>query len=147
MAQFARPSTDAYNSDGWTEDDGTSVNMWDEINEVSASDTDYVRSALAPTNDVYVTKLTSVNDPALSTGHVVRWRRQAPVAGGATVNLTVQLRQGYVNESTLGTLIAEKATVAAPGSWADDSLTLSGAEADSITDYADLYLRFLANQP
>lgn len=147
MAQFARPSTDTYNADGWTEDDGTSVNMFQEIDEVSFDDADYVRSALAPTSDVYVTKLTTLNDPVSSTGHIVRWRRRAPVVGGANVKLQVQLRQGYVNEGTLGTLIAERAlTSVTDTAFTADSITLSGSEADAITDYTDLYLRFLAQQ-
>lgn len=149
MPQFARPSVDTYNSDGWLEDDGTSTDMWDEINESVASDTDYIKSADAPSADAYVTKLTTVNDPSpINTGHIVRWRRRAPVVGGATVTLQVQLRMTYVNEGSPGTLIAqEAATNVTDTAFTDDSITLSGAEADAITDYANLYLRFVANQP
>lgn len=31
--------------------------------------------------------------------------------------------------------------------WTAGSYTLSGAEADAITDYTNLYIRFLANKP
>lgn len=146
MAQFGRPSTDTYNSDGWTEDDATSVNMYLEIDETAFDDADYVQSALAPTADAYVTKLTTLEDPVSSASHVIRWRRRKSATGGAVVDLTVQLRQGYVNESTLGTLIATVADATLPDAFASTSYTLSGAEADSITNYADLYLRFVANQ-
>jgi hypothetical protein len=148
MPQFGRPSTDTYNGDGWTEDDGTSTNMFQEIDETSFDDADYVKSADAPSADAYVTKLTSVTDPVSSSGHVLRWRRRAPVSGGATVTLQVQLRQGYVNEGTPGTLIAEEAaTNVTDTAFTADSITLSGAEADAITNYADLFVRFVANQP
>ena len=147
MAQFGRPEADTYNSDGWTEDDGNTVDMWEEINEVTASDTDYIRSALAPTSDVYVTRLSDMEDPVSSTNHVVRWRWGKSAAGGATINGTVQLRQGYVNEGTQGTLIATCASAeVVPDAFTDDSYTLSGGEADAITDYTALYIRILANQ-
>ena len=147
MAQFGRPSVDTYNSDGWTEDDGTSTNMWDEINEASASDTDYIRSALAPSNDAYVTKLTTLEDPVSSSGHTVRWRWGKDASGGATITGTVELRQGYTNEGSQGTLIATCANAeTVPETFTDDSYALTGGEADAITNYADLYLRFVANQ-
>lgn len=146
MAQFGRPSADTYNADGWVEDDDTSVDMYLEIDEVSASDTDYVKSPVAPTSDVYVTALSSVEDPLSSSGHVVRYRYQKEAAGGAQIDLTVQLRQGYVNEGTPGTLIAS-ATVTDMGTgWTTGSFTLSAGEADAITNYASLFLRFVANQ-
>lgn len=147
MAQFGRPAADTYNGDGWTEDDGTSTDMWEEINETSASDTDYVRSALAPTNDAVVFALTTLEDPVSSANHVVRWRRGKDAAGGATITETLQLRQGYTNEGSQGTLIATCVSAGTvPDSFTDTSYTLSGAEADAITNYASLYLRFVANQ-
>src|SRR3990167_566577 len=109
MAQFARPSTDTVR-EAWEEDDGTTTDIWDQIDEAIADDADFVRSALVPTSDVYVTKLTSVTDPVQSTGHTVRFRYSKDVAAGAQIDLTVQLRQGYVSEVSQGTLIATIAT-------------------------------------
>jgi hypothetical protein len=146
MAQFARPSTDTYNADGWTDEvDGTAI--YASIDETSPNDSDYIQSALAPTSDVYVTKLTTIEDPVSSSGHTVRIRHAKNAAGGATVNLTVQLRQGYVNEGTPGTLIATVMNAVALGdALSTTTYNLSGGEADAITNYADLYLRYLANQ-
>lgn len=147
MAQFARPSADTLNSAGWTEDDGTTVNMFGEIDEAIADDADYIQSALTPTADVFVTKLTSVEDPQSSAGHVVRYRYGKDAASGDQIDITVQLRQDYVNEAGQGTLIAA-ATHANAGAFPQaGSIALSGAEADAITDYANLYLRFVANKP
>lgn len=145
MAQFGRPSTDT-TREAWEEDDGTTTDIFDQIDEAVADDADFIRSALVPTSDVYVTKLTAVTDPLQSTGHTVRYRYGKDVTGGAQIDLTVQLRQGYVNEGTPGTLIAAQTHTNVAVFPVAGSIALSGAEADSITDYTNLYLRFVANQ-
>lgn len=146
MAQFGRPSADTNNDGAWVEDDDTSVDIYLEIDEVSASDADFIKSPSAPVNDVYVTKLTTLEDPVSSSGHTVRYRYQKDSAGGAQIDLTVQLRQGYVSEASQGTLIHSEAVTNISNGWTTGSFTLSGGEADSITDYTDLYIRFVANQ-
>lgn len=147
MAQFARPSVDT-TRDNWEEDDGTTVDIFDQIDEAAADDADYIRTVLTPTSDVYVCKLSSVSDPLSSINHTVRFRYGKDASGGDQIDLTVQLRQGYVNEGTPGTLIATVATLTDIASgWNAGTYTLSGAEADAITNYGDLYLRFVANKP
>lgn len=147
MAQFARPNADTYNADGWTDQGGGSTNIYLTIDETSASDADYVRSPLGPTSDVYVTALTTIEDPVSSTGHTVRWRQGKDASGGATITMTVEVRQGYTNEGTPGTLIATAQNAGTvEDTFTDKSYTLSGAEADSITNYGSLFLRFVANQ-
>lgn len=145
MAQFGRPSTDT-TRDNWEEDDGGTTDIFDQIDEVSADDADYIRTGLAPTNDVYVTKLTTLEDPVSSSNHVVRYRYGKDAAGGAQIDQTVQLRQGYVNEGSPGTLIAELGHTDVAAFPVAGTFTLSAGEANSITDYTDLYLRFVANQ-
>jgi len=145
MPQFARPSTDT-TRDNWEEDDGGTTAIFDQIDESVADDGDYIRTVLAPTNDVYVTKLTTLEDPLSSSGHIVRYRYGKDASGGAQIDLTVQLRQGYVSEGSPGTLIASATHTDVGAFPVAGTFTLSGAEADSITDYADLYLRFVANQ-
>jgi hypothetical protein len=144
MAQFGRPSTDTFRE--WEEDDGTTTDIFDQIDETSFDDADYIRTPVAPTSDVYVTKLTTLEDPQVSTGHVVRYRYRKDTAGGAQIDLTVQLRQGYVNEGTPGTQIAQWTHTAIAETITAAAQTLSGAEADAITDHTDLYLRFVGNQ-
>jgi hypothetical protein len=144
MAQFGRPSTDTFRE--WEEDDGTTTDIFDQIDETSFDDADYIRTPVAPTSDVYVTKLTTLEDPQVSTGHVVRYRYRKDTAGGAQIDLTVQLRQGYVNEGTPGTQIAAWTHTNIAETIAAAAQTLSGAEADAITVYTDLYLRFVGNQ-
>ena len=145
MAQFGRPSTDT-TRDNWEEDDGTTTAIFDQIDEAVIDDADYIRTVLAPTNDVYVSKFTTLEDPVSSTGHVVRYRYGKSAAGGAQIDLTVQLRQGYTNEGSPGTLIKEWTHTNVSETLTTAAQTLSGAEADSITDYTDLYIRLVANQ-
>ena len=146
MAQFGRPSADTYIGGYKDEADGV-TNIYTHIDEVSYSDADYIKSALAPASAPYVCKLTTVEDPLSSSGHTVRYRYCKDAAGGATIGLTIELRQGYVNEGSPGTLIATSGAIAdISESWTSGSFNLSSGEADSITDYSDLYLRFVANQ-
>jgi hypothetical protein len=146
MAQFGRPSVDTYIGGYKDQADGV-TNIWGSIDEVSYSDADYIKSALAPASAPYVCKLTTVEDPLSSTGHTVRYRYCKDAAGGAQINLTVQLRQGYVDEGTPGTLIATCGThTDISESWTAGSYNLSGGEADAITNYASLFLRFVATQ-
>ena len=148
MPQFARPSADTYNGDGWTEDDNTTVNMFQEIDEAAADDADFVRSPVTPTNDVVVFALSSVTDPALSTGHTLRVRNSADQASQETIDFLFELRQGYTNEGAQGTLIASTTrTGVTTTTWTTTSYTLSGAEADAITDYTALFVRIRANKP
>lgn len=148
MAQFGRPVSVADNTGVWVDEIGGSTTIYDGIDETSPSDADYIESPLAPVTDVVTFGLTtSLEDPVSSTGHTVRWRIAKDAAGGATVNLTIELRQGYVSEGTPGTLIATCLSAGVvPDAFTSDSYTLSAGEANAITDYTSLFLRFSANQ-
>ncbi len=148
MAQFGRPSADTNNAGSYTDQGGGSASIYTTIDESVASDADYIRTGTDPANAVYVTKLTSITDPVSSAGHVLRVRAGTDQAsGGNQIDLTAQLRQGYTNEGAQGTLIATLSqTNISQGSFTTYSLTLSGAEADAITDYANLYIRINLNK-
>lgn len=149
MPQLAEPSADTNNPGSFTTSGGGSVNLFQEIDEGSAApnDADFVQSPADPVNAVYVTKLQSLTDPVSSTGHILRWRRgKTPATGGNQIDCLVELRQAYVSEASLGTLITSKTVANIPAAFTDDSITLSGAEADSITDYTNLYVRIRFNK-
>ncbi len=146
MPQFARPSVDV-TIDNWQTQAGGTTNLFQTIDESSADDADYVRSQLTPTTDVYVVKLSSVVDPLSSTGHILRYRYGKDASSGDQIDIVVQLRQGYTNEGSQGTLIASATHTNAAVFPTAGSITLSGAEADSITDYSNLYVRVTANKP
>jgi len=137
MAQALTPFLDI-SAGGWTTDAGAIVDLFAAIDEAAASDADYVQSsALAPGNsDVYDVKLSAAADPQSALAHGISYRYQA--LGAATMELTVALMQGAT------TVAQQTHSNVAVGMWLDGMLTLSGAEADSITDYSDLRLRFVA---
>jgi len=149
MPQFARPDADTNNVDAYTDQAGGSTSLFATVDEVSADDADFVRTVVTPSSDVMVFRLSDVTDPVSSTGHIMRMRSNTDVAsGGEAIDFTLQLRQGYVSEASLGTLIATLTRTGATGTtWAATSYTLSGAEADAITDYTALFYRLLINKP
>lgn len=146
MVQYGRPANDA-NRGAWVDEANGTTDIYTHIDEVSANDVDYIKSPLAPVANFYVCKLSSIEDPVANTGHTIRYRYAKNAAGGAAINLVVELRQGYVNEASPGTLIKELGNHAnISETITQANVTLSVAEADSISNYADLFLRFVANQ-
>jgi len=139
MAQFGRPSADTVRT-GWTDEVGGTTTIYTGIDEVTAEDVEYIKTPTPPGANEFETLLTSVTDPLVSTGHIMRWRRRKqPASGSAAINLTVRLMQAAVQKVSV-------ADNTIPGSFTDTSYTLSGAEADSLSDYADLRLEFVAAQ-
>lgn len=127
-AQFARPTSDA--SPGtWTASTGS--DLYAMIDETVASDADYISTVNASTCEV---ALSTLSDPASSSGHIVRYRLSAEAGG-----VIVRLRQGT-------TTIASWTHSPAPASLTTYAQTLTGGEADSITDYTALKLQFGATE-
>ena len=125
-AQYARPTSDV-SAGTWTASTGS--DLYAMLDETSANDSDYITTTSASTCEV---ALDSLTDPAVSTGHIVRYRISA--TGGGII---VRLREG-------STTIASWTHNPAPGSLTTYAQTLSGGEADSITSYAALKLQFEA---
>lgn len=146
MPQFGRPSADTNNPGSYTDQAGGAVNIYLTIDEVTIDDADFVRSPLAPATSIYVTKFSNLEDPVSSTGHIFRTRYAKDAAAGAQINLVAELRQAYVSEASLGTLIATRTFTNISNVFATDAYTLVAAEADAITDYTSLYLRVSFNQ-
>lgn len=151
MAQIATPASDAYNGDvaQWTNEVGAVVNLYQSIADAVVDDTTFIDSNLLfpfpPPGipNIYVTKFLGLDDPDSSSGHVVRVRaQQLAVFFFNPDNLITELRQGYVNEGAQGTLIATWTDALAVGAYTDFSNTLTSGEADAITNYNNLYLRF-----
>lgn len=147
MPQFARP--DGTTTLGNFQDQaGGTTNIHLTIDEAVASDADYIRSPTSPASQVYVCSLSDVTDPVSSSGHIMRMRTATDLASQEAIDFTQQLRQGYVSEASLGTLIASQSrTGVTSTTFTDSAYTLSAAEADSITDYTALFYRFVVNKP
>ena len=69
--------------------------------------------------------------------------RYAKSPSGTTdgINLLIQLRQDYVNESSLGTLISEWNHTDVSNSLQTAQQTLNSVDVDNITDYSQLFVR------
>lgn len=140
MTQTARPIADT-NISGMTDENGGGSNLFAVLDEASADDADFIRSTAAPTGDVYVCLLDELIDPLSSANHVVHYRYSKQ--GTTQVDLLVELRMHYSSEASQGTLIASWTHTDIPTAWTQADQTLSAGEADAITDYTDLYLRFV----
>ena len=139
--QFARPDGD--NTIGsWTDDGGGTTDIFQAIDEVTANDSDYIRSENDPSTSAYIGTLSDVDDPVSSDDHIVRYRYQKGETGGgapATIDLIVELRQGV-------TVIASQTHNGISTTITAGTFTLTGTEADNITNYADLRFRFEADK-
>lgn len=137
MVQIARPTGDAA-AGGWTNQAGAATNLYQSIDEASASEADYVQSSVSPaTPDVYKATLSPLVDPVSSAGHVVRYRIAKSETGGDPISVVVRLMQG-------STQIASWAHHDVSSTITPVAQTLTGAQADAITDYAALALTFEA---
>ena len=151
MAQYGTPNADLVDGT-WLDEAASAVNLYDGLvpgtpGSIGAGDdSTYIESVAAPSSAACAFPLSNLEDPAVSTGHIMRWRRGKDAAGGSQIDLTVQVRQGYTGEGAQGTLINSFSDTAIPDAFTTTTDTLSGAEADAITDYTDLQVRFVANQ-
>lgn len=148
MPQFLRPVADITNANHWLDGAASSVTIFDAIDETVLSTADFIQSSAGLTSAIYVSRLTTtIEDPLSSANHVVRYVYRKNSSGQAQINLTVELRQDYVSEAGLGTLIwtTNHANIAS-SVQSTAAVTLSAVEADSITAYSSLYLRIISNQ-
>ena len=141
MAQFARPDNDD-TIGAWTDEASGTTDIYTGIDEVAAEDTELVRAENDPSSSVYITGLSTVTDPVSSVNHIVRYRYKKGESGGgapADIDLIVELRQAT-------TVIASNTHLDVSTTIAAGTFTLTGGEADNITDYSDLNIRFTADK-
>lgn len=140
--QYARPTSDITTGGNIN---GSSA----DLDETSSNDSDYVtgddNSSGANPGDIHEVALTAVTDPEVGTGHIIRFRESTADTGvaPATQNgsnpgqIQVELYQGT---TLIATVFSQANTT--DNAWSTQSYTLSTTEANNITDYTDLRLRF-----
>lgn len=102
------------------------------LSESTPDDANYVYIAGAPDpGNYFEVALSVLVDPATGANHLPAYR----VMGDGVSGIEVTVRQG-------STVIATYTHDPAPTGWTTYNQTLSGTEADSITDYTALRLRF-----
>lgn len=136
---YARPAADVTDG-GWTNESGSNVDLYASIDETSPGDSDYIRSSLQGQggSDTAEVALGPLTDPAGNTNHRVSYRYGKALGDGVgRVDLTVQLVQGT-------TVIASWTHLDIATGLTTAQQTLGAGQADAITDYTDLRLRFTA---
>lgn len=135
MAQFARPDADQA-AGSWT-----TTPLWSDVDEGTPGD-DVVITSDAVGNNTNTSnadlRLSNVVDPAVSTGHIIRarWNHDTPPRSMAA---HAELWQGIPDT---GTLVASLDITPDVGTTeVENTYTLTGTEADNITDYNDLFIR------
>jgi hypothetical protein len=135
LAQIAAPTSDAAVGSWQT----TGANLFSVLDEYPANDADYIFTftKLSPCR----IKLGTLTDPVSSVGHKMYYR----IKGDGSATMTVKLYTGGSSTVGTGTLVKTWTHAPAPSGLTDYEQTLSGGEADAITDYANLYLEFEAS--
>jgi hypothetical protein len=112
--------------------------LFDKIDESTASDADLIVSATNPVNDTCEVGLNAATDPVSSVNHVLSYRYKKSANAGRQIDLVVRLMQG-------STIIVSFTHTAIGNTIVQADQTLTGGQADSITNYGDLRIRFVAN--
>src|SRR5512139_3656109 len=128
MTQTARPAS-TISAGGWTSSSGGTLHG----DQSDNSDTTYGRCSSTATTEELL--LASLSDPNSSSSHVVTVRARATGSSGGE-KLSAYLYQG----STLVATLFSASTITR-NSWNNYTYTLTAAEADAITNYADLRVR------
>ncbi len=133
--QVAVPASETTTTGGWT---GAVTS----IDDPEVTTTTGVYDSTNATGNLVV-KLATVTDPANNDLHSLAVAHRRSATGG-TPALTIELREGYVSEASLGTLRASMAgTIDGQTDWGGNILQLTTTEADNITDYSDLFVRII----
>lgn len=127
VPQLLAPISDL-SSGGWTPSTGGT--LYGCIDETIADASDYIISSSATSCEV---GLAVGTDPLASTGHILRYELLS-----GTGSITVTLKQG-------ATTIASFGPHSLTGATQDFTQTLSGGQADSITNYGALSVVFTAS--
>jgi len=127
MAQFARPSSDVV-TDSWA-----TAPLYSKINETSYETSTFINGPNKADGTCEI-GLSSITDPSSSSTHVMRVGAYAIGTYGSGINLYVELYCG----ATLIKSWNPTLTTA----FAQYSYTLTSGEADAITDYTDLRVKF-----
>jgi len=118
----------------------TGSGLYPMINESAYDDATYIYSPYDPVNEYCEVRLSGLVDPISSINHTIYYRYRIFPAGNSGIDLTVGL---YENTS----LIAQYVQSGIGSYFTTGFFTLTSGQADSITNYTDLRLRFTANKP
>jgi hypothetical protein len=124
-AQFSRPSSDQ-STGTWQP-----TPLYENINSTSRSDSSYIYSDNNTSPDTAEIHLSDVDDPGVSTGHILRYTYRKDNTGGHTINFRMRLLDGT-------TEIASWLHSDITNSYILAEQTLTETQAGNITNYTDL---------
>ena len=124
----------------WTDEGGATSNLFQSIDEVTASDADYVQSEANPDQSAYLVRL---SDPGgtVATGSPITIKYRYEKEGNSSVDLTVEL----VENATTPVTRASTTHTGIGSTVTQGTITMSTAEKSAVSNWNDLYLRFTAN--
>ena len=136
--QFLRPDADSLNTDNWVTQTGSSSNLFNAVDEVSASDTDYVLSPFEPAGYV---------------SNSVRFQLSNPTTGktlAGPIKVRYRIRKTDVGSKSLAVTLKQGTTQIAQWSHAGDlttsfqtiTQTLTAPQVAAITDFDNLFIQF-----
>lgn len=129
--QYARPD-DTNSAGSWTYSGASSLH--EAVDETSPDDADYMSATSDTTAEL---SLSSITDPVVHTGHVIRFRVLS-IGGGAKERCQVQLHDG-------ASPIASSAAEQSRDVYGTFTYTLLEAEATNISSYANLSVRIVSS--
>ena len=145
MAQYARPDGDDNNDGEWETEAGNDFDLYAEINEAVADDSDFVTKVGDGANNYTVTfTLGNVTDPSSSSDHKVVVRALGDDGGmgmGGGPDLRIDLLEGSTSRANWTIEAGSGTDDLTTSAKTFDGNTLSTSEANSITDYTDLKLK------
>jgi len=103
----------------------------------SASDSSLVETNIS--TEMCRVNIGSLTDPAVGTGHIIKFRAQATGSGGGAEKIQLRLYEGATLRSTSAKITITRASFNA---YTD---TLTEIEADTITNYTDLRIEIEAD--
>jgi len=137
VGQTVRPINDPLDFDDWTNNTWDTTPLFDKIDEVAASDADYIQTPNDDLESICSVKLSPALDPFEPSpgggAYTVNYRRRVV---GTVASHKTELLQGRTR------VIASQTKTDTPAAWQAESFTLTPSEAAAITDFGDLYLRF-----
>lgn len=129
MAQVLYPDSDI-SAGSWSPSAGST--LWEVIDDQNDSDYVYEQN----TNTTFEVGIDSGTDPESSSNHTIYWSDFGTwLARGSAPTVTMYLVEGT-------TVIASQGYATVSNTITQRSYTLTSGEADSITDYTNLRLRF-----
>lgn len=126
MAQFFRPDDDLETA-GWT-----TTPLWSKLDEVTPSDSDFVRTATNPVNQDFTVSIAGGVAPQAGT-RTLRYRAGKSSSSGRRVDITVEILEGATSRQTF-------THTDVPTMQQYNSVVTA-----SITDYSDLRVKVNAN--